>query len=267
MTLRPTLPVLALTLAAALATTAAAQTPPQAGAGMANMPGLPRTTEEVQPWAERMFAGFDANRDGAITEDELAVLDNPTAGAMGGSLIRGMILRSDADGDARITVEELTTGAQRMFERMSGARGGGAGGGMGPGMRPGMGGGPGGGMLTMPRTADAVQPWAERLFGRLDANQDDAITGNELALLANPTVAAMGGSRLRAMIAQSDANRDSRITLEEVTAGAQRMFNRMDVNGDGRLSDTELPPAPAAPAPIAIPPADTNPFPDMSDGG
>jgi Ca2+-binding EF-hand superfamily protein len=272
MTPRPTLPVLALTLAAALATTAAAQTPPQAGAGMANMPGLPRTAEEVQPWAERMFDGFDANRDGAITEDELAVLDNPTVGAMGGSLIRGMILRSDADGDARVTVEELTAGAQRMFERMSGARGGGPGGGpgggMGPGMGPGgMGGGLGAGMLTMPRTADAVQPWAERLFARLDGNQDGAITGNELALLANPTVAAMGGSRLRAMIAQSDANRDSRITLEEMTAGAQRAFNRMDLNGDGRLSDTELPQPPARPAPIAIPPADNNPFPDMPDGG
>jgi Ca2+-binding EF-hand superfamily protein len=270
MTPRPTLAVLALTLAAALATTAAAQTPPQEGAGMAGMPGLPRTAEEVQPWAERMFEGFDANRDGAITEDELAVLDNPTAGARGGPLLRGMILRSDADSDARVTVEELTTGAQRMFARMSGARGG-AGGGTGPrrgpGIGPGMGGGPGGGMLTVPRTADDVQPWAGRLFARLDANQDEAITGNELALLANPNVAAMGGSRLRAMIAQSDANRDSRITLEEMTAGAQRMFNRMDQNGDGRLSDTELPQAPARPAPIAIPPADNNPFPEMSDGG
>jgi len=252
-------PTLAMTLAAALGTVAVAQTPPQEGGpgeGMANMPGLPRTAEEVQPWAERMFTRFDANQDGAITEDELAVLDNPTVGAMGGSMIRMMILRSDADGDSRVTVEELTAGAQRMFERMT----------SGGGARGGMRGGPGD-MLTMPRTADAVQPWAEGLFARLDTNQDGVITGSELAVLANPTVAAMGGSRLRAMIVQSDANRDSRITLEEMTAGAQRMFNRMDQNGDGRLSDTELPQAPARPAPIAIPPADNNPFPEMSDGG
>ncbi len=253
-------PTLAMTLAAALPTTGVAQTPPQdggVGEGMANVPGLPRTAEEVQPWAERMFTRFDANQDGAITEDELAVLADPTVAAMGGSLIRGMILRSDTDGDARVTVEELTAGAQRMSERMNhgGARG---------GMR----GGPGAEMLTMPRTADAVPAWAERLFTRLDANQDGVITGNELAVLANPTVAAMGGSRLRAMIVQSDANRDSRITLEEMTAGAQRMFNRVDLNGDGRLSDTELPQPPARPAPLTLPPAaDPMPFPDMPDGG
>jgi hypothetical protein len=71
------------------------------------------------------------------------------------------------------------------------------------------------------------------------------------------------------MIAQSDSSRDSRISLEEMTAGAQRMFNRMDTNGDGRLSDAELP-RPAAPAPppsVNIPPADSNPFPDMPNGG
>ena len=133
----------------------------------------------------------------------------------------------------------------------------------------GMGGGMGGGMM-LPRTADAVAPWSARMFARLDANQDASITGNELAILANPTVAAMGGSRMRAMIVQSDANRDSRISAEELSAGAQRMFNRMDVNSDGRLADDELPQRPAPPPPIAMPPpASTMPgFPDMPpDGG
>jgi Ca2+-binding EF-hand superfamily protein len=226
------------------------------------MGGFPRTAEEVQPWAERLFTRFDANQDGAITEDELAVLDSPAAAPMGARM-RMMILAADADGNTRVTVEELTAGAQQMFGRMSGAGGGRpAGGGMGAGM-----GGGGAEMFTLPRTDDAVAPWAERLFTRLDANQDALLTGNELALLANPTVAAMGGSRLRAMIAQSDANRDSRISLEEMTAGAQRMFNRMDTNGDGRLSDTELPRPPAPPAPIAMPPREpANPFPDMPNG-
>jgi hypothetical protein len=132
-----------------------------------------------------------------------------------------------------------------------------------------MGGGGGAEMFSPPRAADDVAPWAARLFTRLDANQDASITGNEMAILANPMVASMGGSRLRAMIAQSDSSRDSRISLEEMTAGAQRMFNRMDTNGDGRLSDAELP-RPAAPTPppsVNIPPADSNPFPDMPGGG
>ncbi len=254
-------------LLSTLAGPAFAQTPPQGG-GMA---GLPRTAEEVQPWAERLFNRFDANQDGAITEDELAVLDSPTAAPMGGSRFRTMILASDADGDARVTVEEWTAAARQMFERMSGAGGPPAGPPAGaPAGRPaggGMGGAGAADMFSLPRTADAVAPWAGRLFTLLDANQDASITGNELALLANPTVAAMGGSRLRAMIAQSDANRDSRISLEEMSAGAQRMFNRMDLNGDGRLSDAELPRPPAPPAPVNVPPADSNPFPEMPNGG
>ena len=259
MTLRPIALVAPIVLIAALAGSAVAQTPPGGGMG-----GFPRTAEEVQPWAERLFTRFDANQDGAITEDELAVLDSPAAAPMGPRM-RTMILAADADGNARVTVEELTAGAQQMFGRMNGAGGGRpAGGGMGAGM-----GGGGAEMFSPPRTADSVAPWAERLFTRLDANQDSSITGNELALLANPMVASMGGSRLRAMIAQSDANRDSRINLEEITAGAQRMFTRMDTNGDGRLSDAELPQpaAPAARPPVNIPPADSNPFPDMPNGG
>jgi Ca2+-binding EF-hand superfamily protein len=255
-------------LVSAIAGSASARTAPQDGTGPA-MQGLPRTAEEVRPWTERLFARLDANQDGALVDAELAVLDTP-AGGGGGARFRGMILRADADADARITLEELVGGTQRMFERMNG---GGRAGGPGPGMGgPGMG-GPGmggGGMMALPRTSDGVGPWAERLFTRLDANQDAAITGDELAILANPTVAAMGGSRLRAMIVQSDASRDSRINLEELSAGAQRMFSRMDVNGDGRLSDEELPRRPAPPPSMAIPPpASTMPtFPDNPpDGG
>ena len=268
MTLRPINLLAPFILFSALAGAAAAQTPPPGGApggGMGGgMGGFPRSTEEVQPWAERLFGRFDANQDGAITEDELAVLDSPNAAAMGGSRFRTMILAADANGDARVSSAEWTSAAQQMFERMSGA-GAGAGrpGGAPPGAPPGAGrpaGGPGAGgmggggggaeMFSPPRAADDVAPWAERLFTRLDANQDASITGNEMAILANPMVASMGGSRLRAMIAQSDSSRDSRVSLEEMTAGAQRMFNRMDTNGDGRLSDAELP-RPAAPPLLA----------------
>jgi Ca2+-binding EF-hand superfamily protein len=285
MTLRPINLLAPFILFSALAGAAAAQTPPPGGApggGMGGgMGGFPRSTEEVQPWAERLFSRFDANQDGAITEDELAVLDSPNAAAMGGSRFRTMILAADANSDARVSSAEWTSAAQQMFERMSGAGaarpGGGPPGAPPPGSgRPaggpgagGMGGGGGAEMFSPPRAADDVAPWAARLFTRLDANQDASITGNEMAILANPMVASMGGSRLRAMIAQSDSSRDSRISLEEMTAGAQRMFNRMDTNGDGRLSDAELPrpAAPAPPASVNIPPADSNPFPDMPNGG
>lgn len=267
MTLRLTALFTPFILVSAIAGSASAGAPAQDGMGP-GMQGLPRTAEEVRPWTERLFTRLDANQDGALVEAELAVLDNP-AGGGGGARFKAMILQADADADARITLEELAGGTQRMFERMS-SRGGPG----GPGGVPGGGGGGpgmvGGGMMAPPRTADAVAPWSASVMTRLDANQDGSITGNELAVLANPTVAAMGGSRLRAMIVQSDANRDSRINAEELAAGAQRMFNRMDANGDGRLSDDELPQRPAPPPPIAMPPpASTMPtFPDNPpDGG
>ena len=259
MTLRLTALITPLILVSALAGSASALTPVQDGTGP-GMQGLPRTAEEVRPWTEGLFARLDVNQDGALVDTELAVLDSPSGGGGGGARFRAMILQADADADARVTLEELVGGTQRMFERMS-SRGGPGGGGAGMG---------GGGMMAPPRTADAVAPWSAGVMTRLDANQDGAITGNELAVLANPTVAAMGGTRLRAMIVQSDANRDSRINAEELSAGAQRMFNRMDANGDGRLSDDELPQRPAAPAPMAMPPpASTMPsFPDTPpDGG
>lgn len=120
----------------------------------------------------------------------------------------------------------------------------------------------------LPRSVDQIDPWADRVFGRLDANADGAITGNELTMLSQEPIASMGGGRLRAMVSQSDADRDARVTREEFGAGALRAFNRMDKNGDGQLSDDELPAAPAPQRPIAIPmPAPANPMPmPMPDG-
>ena len=131
--------------------------------------------------------------------------------------------------------------------------GGGPGGGMG-----------GGGMGPPPALAD-VPTWAGRIFGRLDANADDAVTGDELAVLSSGPAAAMGGGRLRRMISQSDASNDGRISREELTAGAERMFRRMDVNGDGVLSGDELPrpPTPQRAPAIPMPQPEPMPFPDM----
>ena len=130
----------------------------------------------------------------------------------------------------------------------------------------GSGGRPGGGMGP-PRTLGEAPAWADRLFGRLDANQDASVTGDELAVLSSGPAAAMGGGRLRRMIAQSDASNDGRISREELIAGTERMFRRMDADGDGVLSDGEMP-RPAAPRlpPLPAPEPEPMPFPEMSDG-
>lgn len=125
-------------------------------------------------------------------------------------------------------------------------------------------GGPARGMGPPPAVAD-VPTWAGRIFDRLDANADDAVTGDELAVLSSGPAAAMGGGRLRRMISQSDASNDGRISREELTAGAERMFRRMDANGDGVLSGDELPRPPAPPASpgVPMPQPEPMPFPDM----
>jgi hypothetical protein len=128
------------------------------------------------------------------------------------------------------------------------------------------GGGMGGGM-GLPRATADVQPWADRLFGRLDANQDAQITGNELAPLSQGEVAARGGSRLRAMISQADANHDARVSREELGAGADRMFARMDRNGDGQLADDEMPQPPAQQRAMPMPMPSSDPMPMPTDPG
>jgi Ca2+-binding EF-hand superfamily protein len=120
-------------------------------------------------------------------------------------------------------------------------------------------------MMGPPREAAAVAAWADRLFARLDADADGVITGRELVVLGRGEIAARGGSRLRAMVSQSDASNDARVTPEELQAGALRWFTRLDADGDGRLSDAELPRPPAPPRAVApaIPPAGPAPMPGM----
>jgi hypothetical protein len=127
---------------------------------------------------------------------------------------------------------------------------------------------PGGGMGPARTRAD-IPAWTNRLFTRLDANQDGALSGDELAVLSSGPAAAMGGGRLRRMIGQSDSSNDGRISPEELTAGAERMFTRMDANADGQLSDDELPrpPAPPRPPSIPMPAPEPMPMPDMPGGG
>ena len=124
-----------------------------------------------------------------------------------------------------------------------------------------------GGMMGPPREAAQVGAWADRLFDRLDADVDGQITGAELMVLSRGEIAARGGSSIRALVSRSDASNDARVTREELAAGAARMFQRMDADGDGRLSDSELPrpTPPQAPVAVPMPPAEPMPMPGMED--
>ena len=115
----------ASTAALAIALTAgvaAAQTPPATppagapGGGM-GMRG-PMNLEAMQMRQDMMFQRMDVNQDGFLTGDELAALSQGPMGQAGGARMRAQIARADADGDSRISRDEMRTAAAAMFARM-----------------------------------------------------------------------------------------------------------------------------------------------------
>lgn len=102
-----------------------------------------------------------------------------------------------------------------------------------------------------PMTLEAMQARQDQMFTRLDANADDMITGGELAVLTQPPMSQAGGPRIRSMITRADADRNARITRDEMRNAAAALFASLDVDHDGLVSPTEraaMLPAPPAPA-------------------
>lgn len=73
--------------------------------------------EEIVGEAARAFAGYDADRDGKLTQDELSRRGGSRS-AMGGFL-RGHSKEIDRDGDGVLTRDEAVGNAERMFARMN----------------------------------------------------------------------------------------------------------------------------------------------------
>jgi hypothetical protein len=103
-----------------------------------------------------------------------------------------------------------------------------------------------------PQTLEAMQARQDRMFDRLDADHDDAVTAAELSGLSR--IMPQGAGRMRAMIARADANNDARITRDELRAAGEARFHHMDENGNGVIDPEERPQRPQqAPAPAAVP--------------
>lgn len=134
--------------------------------------------------------------------------------------VRTMFARVDANRDGAITREEAAT--------------------------------VGGGKARGARQARAADPARRaRAFERLDANRDNMISRDEWARAegaraerraARPQRAqrmAMRGRMGGAMLRAADANRDSRVTLQEAEQAALQRFDRVDANRDGQITPAE----------------------------
>jgi Ca2+-binding EF-hand superfamily protein len=94
-------------------------------------------------------------------------------------------------------------------------------------------------------TADEFDTRTRERFARLDKNSDGVIDSAEAE-------AAVGqrrdrwrgfGERMRQRFANRfDADRDGKVSRQEFADRAGRMFDRLDLNGDGRITDDDLPP-------------------------
>jgi hypothetical protein len=98
------------------------------------------------------------------------------------------------------------------------------------------------------RAADPArqQERAARAFQRIDANGDGAISQAEFAArratrgeTGQPRVGRLGMSFGGRMFGMADANRDSRVSLQEATAAALQHFDRIDLNRDGQVTREE----------------------------
>ena len=85
---------------------------------------------------------------------------------------------------------------------------------------------------------DEIVGEAEKAFGGYDANKDGELSEAELNAKGNVR-SAMGGF-IRGHAKELDRDEDGVLTRKETVDNATRMFARIDSNGDGKITKTEL---------------------------
>ncbi len=150
--------------------------------------------------AKQRFERLDANKDGKLMADEIAGRDS--------------LLRSDANNDGAVTLEEFLAPARAQFARaieiefkaldVSGD-----------------------GKLTAAEyRSGAAKP---RFLLLADANRDGVLTKDEVA----KNFAERGGAFRDRLFERIDADKDGKITAAEWKAAGDRLFGRLDRNNDG----------------------------------
>ena len=198
--------VLIVGLLAAAASPLFAQPTPAPMAHMGMMGNKVMTRGEVQAMVQTRFAHVDANRDGFVTEAEMATMHGQmrgmkmhNRGEKGEMAMRDPNVafdRLDANRDGSISREEFARNRVIQIERRV-------------------------------EKMEHGQPGAMGMdHGKMGAMQGMHHGGG-------------GGGMMGAMFKMADANRDGKVSLAEATAGAIKHFDMMDANRDGRLTPEE----------------------------
>ncbi|UUL83694.1 EF-hand domain-containing protein [Sphingomonas qomolangmaensis] len=104
--------------------------------------------------------------------------------------------------------------------------------------------------MAPPATSAEMIERADRMFARMDANNDGQVTQAERTAMreavaerrearAKRWAMKKGGRGGERMLARVDANKDGNISREEFRAQASQRFAKLDTNADGRVDATE----------------------------
>jgi Ca2+-binding EF-hand superfamily protein len=176
--------------------------------------------ESADYWVKRFIRRFDADRDGRISKEEFA------------KARRERFAMRDLDGDGRIGLEDMGPGPRERLRRWREDRGkdaqeskDGKEAGTEPKERRGF-------------SLDRLLGRVDRQFDRLDKNGDGFIDAKDLEPLAAERVAFASKRFFR----RFDADNDGKVTKDEFNRFAKERFANLDMDGDGKITDADLPP-------------------------
>lgn len=172
--------------------------------------------------ADQFVAGalqqFDDLADGAgvITARDLAHRQLVEDASRRGSAI-GNLLRHDLNGDLRVTAEEFANAQARSAPPVKPSRI----------------------KARLKKALTNAKPTpSERLMSRYDANKDGAIEIAEVIAVGLPEDRTERANVIPALF-DTPLGKDGKLTRAEVKAFAQKSFNAVDADGDGRISAEE----------------------------
>ena len=176
--------------------------------------------ESADYWIKRFIRRFDADRDSRISKDEFA------------KARKERFAMRDLDGDGHIGVEDLPPGPRERLRRWRGDRDKDA-----QDSKDGKEGGKDA-KERGPFSLDGLLSRVGRQFDRLDKNGDGFVDAKDLEPIAAERVAFASKRFFR----RFDADSDGKVTKDEFNRFAKDRFANLDVDGDGRITDADLPP-------------------------
>lgn len=129
-----------------------------------------------------------------------------------------MFERADTDGDGFVTKQEFAATRDAMFQRIDANKD---------------------GVLTQDELQKAREDWRQKM-GKAAPDQSQVQPGTQ-AQGQNQAQAQQPGKERHNFMQRADTNQDGQISAAEFAAMGEKMFARLDDNGDGKIAKDEVP--------------------------